>query len=67
MPKALAKNNKSKKDALDHVKWCRANLGERGVDWDFVGGIKVEVIIYSKKALVTYVLWNPETTVFTQT
>ena len=24
-------------DITDHIKWCRANLGARGRDWDFSG------------------------------
>ena len=59
--KILAKRKIPKKNALDHIKWCRANLGERGVDWDFYGGINIEVVIFSQQSMVTYVMWHPST------
>jgi hypothetical protein len=31
-------------DALERVKWCRANLGPRGERWDFVGGLATVII-----------------------
>ena len=31
-------------DALERVKWCRANLGTRGERWDFVGGLATVII-----------------------
>jgi hypothetical protein len=36
------------------IKWCRANLGERGKDWDFMGGSnRVEICIY-KESLASF-------------
>ena len=64
--KVLAKRKIAKKNALDHIKWCRANLGERGVDWDFYGGINVEVVVFSQQSMVTYVMWNPSAEVISQ-
>ena len=34
-------------DALDRVKWCRANLGPRGERWDFDGGLAIVIMIGS--------------------
>jgi hypothetical protein len=31
-------------DALERVKWCRANLGARGERWDFNGGLATVII-----------------------
>jgi hypothetical protein len=31
-------------DALERVKWCRANLGVRGERWDFNGGLAIVII-----------------------
>ena len=31
-------------DALERVKWCRANLGTRGERWDFMGGLATVII-----------------------
>lgn len=47
----------SPEEVVDHVRWCRANLGVRGSDWDFVGGFKkVQIIISSGKMLTYYKL-----------
>jgi hypothetical protein len=27
-------------DIVKHIRWCRQNLGERGLDWDFSGSNK---------------------------
>lgn len=32
-------------DPAERIKWCRANLGERGVRWDFAGALKSVVIM----------------------
>jgi hypothetical protein len=29
-----------KVDGTERVRWCRQNLGDRGLRWDFVGGIR---------------------------
>lgn len=47
---------KNEIDKLDHIKWCRRNLGERGRDWDFSGGFKLEIVIYTEKYIPFYKL-----------
>ena len=32
-------------DANERIRWCRANLGERGVRWDFAGGMSITIMI----------------------
>ena len=39
---------------LEHVRWCRANLGQRGVDWDFTGSANLEISIYTEQAATFY-------------
>ena len=44
-------------EVVDHLKWCRKELGERGRDWDFVGsGKSVEIMIKPSAGLTFYVL-----------
>ena len=49
-------------DALDRVKWCRANLGVRGERWDFDGGLAIVIMIGSDEDADAYNkawrLWN---------
>ena len=33
------KHNLTNTESIEHIKWCRRNLGERGTDWDFAGNI----------------------------
>lgn len=40
---------------VEHIKWCRNNLGERGRDWDFSGsGRKVEIWVREGSAKYTF-------------
>jgi hypothetical protein len=41
-------------DALDRVKWCRANLGPRGERWDFDGGLAIVIMIGSDEDADAY-------------
>lgn len=41
---------------LDHIKWCRRNLGERGSDWDFSGSKNIDIVIYTEKYVPFYKL-----------
>jgi hypothetical protein len=49
-------------DALDRVKWCRANLGVRGKRWEFDGGLAIVIMIGSDEDADAYNkawrLWN---------
>jgi hypothetical protein len=49
-------------DALERVKWCRANLGVRGERWDFHGGLAIVIMIRSDEDADAYNkawrLWN---------
>lgn len=40
------------------IKWCRRNFGERGDGWDFSGGTKVEVTIWSNKLKFMWEMWQ---------
>ena len=35
----------TKIDASERLKWCRENLGDRGVRWDFAGGFNITIFI----------------------
>jgi hypothetical protein len=41
-------------DALERVKWCRANLGPRGERWDFDGGLAIVIVIRSDEDADAY-------------
>ena len=43
-------------DMLEHIKWCRRNLGERGSDWDFSGSWNMHIVIYNPKYVPFYKL-----------
>ena len=49
----------SKINETDYIKWCRRNLGERGLDWDFslVGGV-LYIEVKSEKAKFAYEMWK---------
>ena len=49
----------SKINEADYIKWCRRNLGERGLDWDFwlAGGI-LYIEVKSEKAKFAYEMWK---------
>ena len=32
-------------DASERIKWCRENLGDRGMRWDFAGGFNITIFI----------------------
>ena len=51
--------NYQKLNEIEHVKWCRRNLGDRGSEWDFwmVGGM-LYVEVWSEKAKFTYEMWH---------
>jgi len=44
---------------IEHIKWCRRNLGERSRDWDFwmAGGI-LYIEVWGEKAKFTYEMWK---------
>lgn len=51
----------SKEESMvDFVKWCRRSLGERGVEWDFHGGLAKVIIEVSQgsKAEATLLLFK---------
>jgi len=46
---------------LNHIRWCRKELGERGVTWDFMGGhIAVTVMVYGAKEATLYLMKFPD-------
>lgn len=49
----------SKINETDYIKWCRRNLGERGLEWDFwlVGGV-LYIEVKTEKAKFTYEMWK---------
>lgn len=47
---------KDEQDKIDHIKWCRRNLGERGSDWDFSGYKNLDIVIYTDKYIPFYKL-----------
>ena len=48
--------SKHPNDSIEHIKWCRRNLGERGRDWDFAGSSKPTIFIYTEKYVPFYKL-----------
>ena len=49
---------KVKGDPKQVISWCRRNFGDRGDGWDFSGGYKVEVTIWSSKLIMMWELWQ---------
>ena len=44
---------------VEHVKWCRRNLGERSRDWDFwLAGGMLYIEVWGDKAKFTYEMWK---------
>ncbi len=43
-------------EAVEHIKWCRRNLGFRGTDWDFSGATNIDILIYNEKYIPFYKL-----------
>ena len=51
--------NHQKVDPNDYIKWCRRNLGERGVAWDFwLAGNVLYIEIWDDKAKFIYEMWK---------
>ena len=49
----------SKINELEHIKWCRRNLGDRHNGWDFwLAGNMLYVEIWGDKAKFTYEMWK---------
>jgi hypothetical protein len=46
-------------ESEQHIRWCRANLGERGVDWDFEGARNLVVHIRNSPQAAFYRLKFP--------
>jgi hypothetical protein len=44
---------------IEHIKWCRRNLGDRGATWDFwlAGGV-LYIELWDDKAKFAYELWK---------
>lgn len=46
---------------VEHLRWCRENLGTRGVDWDFCGGIgTLRITVYTEDKAALYLMYFPE-------
>lgn len=43
-------------ESVEHIKWCRRNLGQRGSDWDFSGSWNMHIVIYNPKYVPFYKL-----------
>lgn len=46
-------------DEMEHIKWCRRNLGERSSTWDFylAGGL-LYIEVWDDKAKFAYEMWK---------
>jgi hypothetical protein len=43
----------------DHIKWCRRNMGERGIGWDFMWVSDLLMIeIWDDKLKFMYEMWK---------
>lgn len=54
---------KTYREAVDHVRWLRANLNDRGSDWDFVfmnSQNKLSIVIRNDKIATWYRLAFPQ-------
>ena len=47
---------KTANESVEHIKWCRRNLGQRGTDWDFAGSRNLDIMIYTEKYVPFYIL-----------
>ena len=48
-------------DLLEHIRWCRDNLGARDINWDFSGGLSnLTVFVFDPDAAVFYCLKFPK-------
>lgn len=44
---------------VEHIKWCRRNLGERSSTWDFwLAGGMLYIEVWGDKAKFTYEMWK---------
>ena len=44
---------------VTHLKWCRANMGERGKGWDFHGAFtNTQIEIWDQQLLTMYIMWQ---------
>ncbi len=44
---------------VEHIKWCRRNLGERNSTWDFwLAGGMLYIEVWGDKAKFTYEMWK---------
>ena len=44
---------------VEHIKWCRRNLGERHDGWDFwMAGGMLFIEVWDDKAKFTYEMWK---------
>jgi hypothetical protein len=51
--------NFSKINEIDHIKWCRKNLGTRSENWDFwLAGNILFIEVWGDKAKFTYEMWK---------
>jgi hypothetical protein len=41
-------------NANQHIKWCRANMGDRGQGWDFEGSLSGPTITITDAKLATF-------------
>ena len=51
--------NHRKLNEIEYIKWCRRNLGDRHVEWDFwlAGGV-LYIEVWGEKAKFTYEMWK---------
>ena len=50
---------KNEIDKLDHIKWCRRNLGDRHDGWDFwLANGMLYIEVWGDKAKFTYEMWK---------
>lgn len=46
-------------DEVEHIKWCRRNLGDRHDGWDFwLAGGMLYIEVWGEKAKFTYEMWK---------
>jgi len=51
--------NFSKINELEHIKWCRRNLGDRHDGWDFwLAGNMMYIEVWGEKQKFTYEMWK---------
>ena len=51
--------NYQKVEVVDHIRWCRRNLGDRHNGWDFwMAGNMLYIEIWGDKQKFTYEMWK---------